>query len=350
MNSWKILSNRRAWRGGDGTSSGSRMGSKKPPSGRRRFAPCPPETIRELTLLVGRRFRPAWMWSHYSVSRKSQGEQTFKAFAALQAILGYWGAPGAGPPMNLGPRRPFSIAASWGKPGSYRVPKFYRSHYWAQAVLLLDRVKSGELAEEDYRRMIGWRADPALVKEFNPRMLFWGGGNRPHASNHLVTATDSAGDQIRAMERMEFIVTMHSRLTPSARYADIVLPAMDWMWEERTLTKSAYGGFESVNFCPGVVPPPGEVKPWRWVYVQLAERLGINPQDFFRYYTGDENWDQDYERYLRDSYQQVVDYFRARGKEVPEWERFTRGDFINCDEMETPVHRLGSPDQGGKAL
>jgi anaerobic dimethyl sulfoxide reductase subunit A len=140
------------------------------------------------------------------------------------------------------------------------------------------------------------------------------------------------------MNRMEFIVSMHSRVTPTARLADILLPAMDWMWEERTLTRSWYGGFESVNFCPGVVSPPGEVKPWLWVYVKLAEKLGVNPQDYFRYYTNDANWDRDYERYLRDCYQQVVNYWSERGKEVPPWDRFTGGEFINCDELEGKPH------------
>ncbi len=107
-------------------------------------------------------------------------------------------------------------------------------------------------------------------------MLFWGGGSKPHASNHLVTATDSPNDQVKAMQRMEFIVTMHSRITPTARFADIILPARDWMWEEKTVTRSWYGGFESVNFCPGVVPSRGEVKPWIWVYTKLAERSYAN--------------------------------------------------------------------------
>ncbi|MBI5969195.1 MAG: molybdopterin-dependent oxidoreductase, partial [Deltaproteobacteria bacterium] len=316
-------------------------GVEKTPEWAEKICAVPAMTIRELTRLVGKHFRPAWMWSHYSVSRKSQGEQTFGAFAALQAILGYWGTPGAGPPMNLGPRRAFSVNASWGKAGNYPVPKFYRSYYWAQAVLLLEKVKEGTLSEEEYRKRVGWKADPSLVKKFNPKMLLWGGGNRPHASNHVVTATDSANDQIKAMERMEFIFSMHSRLTPSAKYADIVLPSLDWMWEERTLTQTAYGGFESVNFCPGVVKPPGEVKPWRWVYVKLAERLGINPKEFFRYYIADENWERDYERYLRDSYQLVADYFKERGKEVPDWESFTQGSFINCDEMEDTPHTAG---------
>jgi anaerobic dimethyl sulfoxide reductase subunit A len=310
----------------------------KSPEWAEKICAVPAQTIKEVTRLVARDYRPAWMWNHYSVNRKAQGEQTFKAFASLQAILGYWGTPGAGPPFNLGPHRALDVNASWGPPGPYKVPKFYRSHYWAQAVLLLDKVRSGELSEEKYRKMVGWRADPSLVREFHPKMLFWGGGSKPHASNHLVTATDSPNDQVKAMHRMEFIVTMHSRITPSAKFADIVLPAMDWMWEERTLRRSSYGGFECVSFCPGVIPPQGEVKPWIWVYTKLAERLGINPKDYFKYYTDDAHWDEDYERYLKDSYQKVIHYWKSRGKEVPSWGRFTQGEFINCDELEGKPH------------
>jgi anaerobic dimethyl sulfoxide reductase subunit A len=317
---------------------GTDDGIRKTPEWAEKICAVPSETIRDLTRKVAVDCRPAWMWNHYSVNRKSQGEQTFKAFASLQAILGYWGMPGAGPPMNLGPHRAFEPKASWGPTGSYKVPKFYRSHHWARAVLLLDEVRSGRLSEEKYRKIVGWRADPSLVEKFHPKMLFWGGGGKPHASNHLVTATDSANDQIKAMDRMEFIVSMHSRITPTARYADVLLPAMDWMWEERTLTRSKYGGFESVNFCPGVVPPHGQVKPWIWVYTKLAERLGINPRDYFRYYTDDANWDRDHERYLMDCYEPVVKYWAARGKEVPPWERFTEGEFINCDELEEKPH------------
>ncbi len=313
-------------------------GVAKSPEWAERICAVPKETIWAVTRLVARDLRPAWMWNHYSVNRKAQGEQTMKAFASLQALLGYWGLPGSGPPMNIGPKRPFQMKVPWGPEGPYRVPKFYRSHHWAQAVLLLDKVRKGELPEGEYRKKVGWRADPSLVKDFQPKMLFWGGGGKPHASNHLVTATDSANDQVAAMEKMEFIATMHSRVTPTVRYADIVLPSMDWMWEEKTLTRSLYGGFESVNFCPGVMLPPGEVKPWIWVYVKLAERLGVNPQDYFKYYTGDTNWEQDYETYLRDCYNQGAAYWRTQGKEVPPWDRFVLGEFINCDELEGKPH------------
>jgi anaerobic selenocysteine-containing dehydrogenase len=269
----------------------------------------PAETIRAIARHIATT-KPSWLLCHWSVTRKSRGEQTIRAFAALQAMLGYWGTPGAGPPFLLGPYRDIPWKASWGPAGKYSVPCLYRSHYWGQAVLLLDQVRSGKLSGEAYMRMVGWRADPALLKDFNPRMLFWGGGSKPHASDHLVTACDSPNYQVPALNKLEFIVTMHSIMTPTVKYADVILPAQDWMWEEKNIFRiGTYGGFECINYCPGVVRPPGEVKPWVWVYTKLAEKLGIDPRKFFKYYTSDENWDKDWERYQKDSYQLIIDYY-----------------------------------------
>ena len=312
---------------------GKKDGVEKTPEWAEVKCAIPAKTIRKLARLIGTK-KPAWLCCHWGVSRKSHGEQTARAFASLQAMLGYWGVPGAGPAILIGPYRPIPSKASWGPAGDYEVPKLYRSHYWAQAVLLLDKVKAGELNEADYMRMIGWRADPSLVKKFNPKMLFWGGGSKPHASDHLVTACDTPNTQVEAMQRMEFVVTMHSRMTPTVKHADIILPAQDWMWEEKNITQTQYGGFECINFCPGVVEPPGEVKPWVWVYTKLAEKLDIDPKRFFKYYTTDENWDRDWERYLRDCYKGVEDYYRDRDIDIPSWEEFTNGKFINCDELD----------------
>jgi anaerobic dimethyl sulfoxide reductase subunit A len=309
----------------------------------------PAKTIQELARLVAT-VKPAWLTCHWGVSRKSHGEQTVKTFAGLQAMLGYWGTPGAGPSLHLGPERPIPWRAPWGARGEYNVPKMYRSHYWAQAVLLLDRVRKGELNEKDYMRMVGWRADPSLVRDFNPKVLLWGGGQGPHASDHLVTACESPNFQVKAFDKMELIATTHSIMTATTRYADIILPAQDWMWEEKNIAKSeGYGGFESINYCPGVVEPAGEVRPWVWIYTKLAEKLGVDPQKYFKYYTTDENWDRDWERYLMDCYQGVVYYYRKRNVKVPSWEEFTQGRFINCDELDDkPFTGWDEQIKGGK--
>ncbi|MFC1970867.1 molybdopterin-dependent oxidoreductase [Chloroflexota bacterium] len=172
----------------------------------------PAETIRELARMVGT-IKPAWLWSHWSVSRKSNGEQTVGAFTALQAMLGSWGDPGAGLSMQPGPYRPLplgEVGVIVGQSGDYKVPHLYRSHYWAEAVLLLDKVRSGELSEADYMRMVGWKADASYLDGFNPKFFFWGGNIRPHSSNSVVTVCDSSNNQVKAFEKMEFVVTTHS--------------------------------------------------------------------------------------------------------------------------------------------
>ncbi|MBN2060991.1 MAG: molybdopterin-dependent oxidoreductase [Deltaproteobacteria bacterium] len=295
----------------------------------------PAETIRALARLVWDR-RPCWTYSHWSLSRKSHGEQVISSFAALQSMLGNWGNPGGGPSLHPGPHREIpigSFSTFWGENGQYKVPKLFRSHFWAQAVLLLDEVRNGDMSEAEYRKKVGWRAKPEYLKDFNPKFLFWGGGTKPHASNHLVTACDSPNDQVRALERMDFIITTHSQMNPTVCYADIILPAQSLMWEERDICRSApYGTFECVSGNPGVVEPPGEVKHWVLIYIKIAERLGIDPRNFFKYYTSEKNWKNDWERYLKDVYTGLEGYYSE--KEIPSFDEFYEGKFINCDELD----------------
>ncbi|MFH0914693.1 MAG: molybdopterin-dependent oxidoreductase, partial [Chloroflexota bacterium] len=309
-------------------------GIEKTPEWAEKQCAVPAETIRGLAHLIAT-VKPAWLWNHWGSNRKSRGENTVRAFAALQAMLGYWGTPGAGPALQPGSSRHIPVEGSWGPPGDYKVPLVFRSHYWADAVLLLDDVRSGKLSENDYMRLVGWKADPKILKDFNPKFLFWGGGHKPHGSDFIVTTCDTPSHQLQALEKIEFFIMMQSTMNSTTRYADLILPAQDWMWEEKNVFKTGgYGGFEAINYCPGVVPPPGEVRPMAWFYTKLAEKLGIDPQKYFKYYTTDENWDQDWERYQKDRYQGAVEYYQKKGKTVPAWEEFTKGAFINCDEME----------------
>jgi anaerobic dimethyl sulfoxide reductase subunit A len=223
-----------------------------------------------------------------------------------------------------------NVADGWGPLGDYHVPVLYRGHYWNDAVMLLDKVRSGELSEKDYMRMVGWRDDPAILKDFNPKMMFWGGESQ-YGNNHLVTQFDSPVKQIPAMERMEFIVSVNSMITPTAKFADIILPAQDWMWEEKNIVPSGV----SINYCAGLARPQGEVKPRIWMSCHLAEKLGVDPRKFFPYFTTFENWDKDWERYQKDTYQEYAERYKRAGVTLPTWEKFSRGEFVNTDELFT---------------
>jgi anaerobic dimethyl sulfoxide reductase subunit A len=316
---------------------GADDGIEKNPKWAERLCGVPAETIRGLVHLA-QSARPSWLFSSMGVYRKSRGENGVRAFTALQAmrgalsVAGIKSAKGARRIPNMAPIS-MNISGALGPGGDYRVPILYRCHSWNDAVLLLDKVRSGELSEQDYMRMVGWREDASILKDFHPKMLFWG-GESGYGSNHLVTQFDSPNFQIRAMERMEFIVSANSMITPTAKFADIILPPQDWMWEEKNIVK-AVGRFSSINYCAGLAQPPGEVKPRIWILCKLAEKLGVDPRKFFQYYTTDENWDRDWGKYQKDLYQKTADSYQGIGVTIPTWEEFSQGKFINCDELAT---------------
>ncbi len=324
---------------------GKEDGVPKTPEWAEKKCAVPAETIRALAMMIGT-VKPGWLWAHWSITRKSRGEQTVKSFAALQAMMGYWGTPGAGPPLHPGSFRRLPSDVSWGPELDYRPPRLFRREYWTQAILLLDKVKSGELSEKDYIRMVGWKTDPAIIHQFNPKMIFWGiAGGKPYSSDHLSTLCTSSFEQLKVLEKMEFICSFHTIMTPTTQYSDIILPARDWMWEEKRVFRNApYGVWDTLNYCPGVTEPPGEVKSWVWVYCKLAEKLGLDPKKFFKYYTSDANWEQDWERYQQDCYQSTIDHYKKSGLTVPDWQEFSHGKFINCNELDAKPY-LGWVDQ-----
>ncbi len=294
----------------------------------------PTDTIVSLTRLYARS-KPTWLWMHWGVARKSRGENVARAAGALQAIMGYFGVPGGVMPFYMGSwPTPHVTRVHFSGGGKYEVPKICRSHKWAQAVLLMDEVKAGRMTEAQWRTTVGYRSDPDLriPKDFNPKMLWWGS---PHftGSNTLSSACDSVANQIKALNKMDFIPYVHTTMTPTARYADLVLPAMDTMWEGLRVLTASYGGFSTVSLNPGIVKPAGEVRQMEWVFSKIAERLGFG-KEFNPYYTDDDHWEADWERFEKDVYNtRVVPGLGAHNIEAPDWEKFKKDvRFIHPDE------------------
>ena len=133
---------------------GEQDGIPKTPEWAEKHCGIPAETLWALGHLLGT-VKPVWIWNHWAVNRKSRGEQTMRNFAALQAMLGYWGTPGAGPIFHSGPMRDIPVEKPYGPMGDYEVPKLYRSHKFAQAILELESAQRGEIDPEQYRREVG---------------------------------------------------------------------------------------------------------------------------------------------------------------------------------------------------
>lgn len=82
----------------------------------------------------------------------------------------------------------------------------------------------------------------------------------------------NANLMVKALEHVPFLVVADSLMTPTARYADIVLPATT-VFEYKTLLAGNRTHF--VQWSDEAVKPRGEARPDRWIMAQLARRLGF---------------------------------------------------------------------------
>ncbi len=354
---------------------GEKDGVEKTPQWAEEICAVPAETIRGFARLYASK-KPTWLWKGWGVSRKSRGENSARAAAALQAIMGYWGVAGGSVPFTLGMRPKPSVMLPYGDIPQRMVPKMYRSHQWAQTVLLLDKVHSGEMSVEEYKRIIGWRAPSTLRMEArkvgvgledagytevgstggdngdttlpNPKILMWGTYYGP-GTNTLNNAADGTNLQLKALERMDLVVWAGTQMAPMARYADVLFPLAEMTLETRYIGTSGYGGFSNITWLPGVIKPQGEARPDDWVYSELARRLGIGEQ-YNRYYHGDD-WDESWERYLQDEYRRLAKDLKSQGIKAPTWEEFKKTGLINIDEnFDEPWFGYKSFTEEGKPL
>jgi anaerobic dimethyl sulfoxide reductase subunit A len=318
-------------------------GVPKTPQWAEEICGVPAETIEGFARLYAR-CKPTFLFKNWSVARKSYGENVARAAVILQSMMGYIGGPGGYNTLAPVSRvRPYlDNYTAWilplGVRGKYVAPRMYRSNKWAEAVLLLDDVKEGRLTTEEYRRIIGWRTDPNLPNP-NPKVLLW--GSYYMGTNYLVTGANATERQIKALEKMEFVVQIASFMTPTAKYADIILPVADQALEDYTFQHDGYGGFANILLCPKIKEPPGEAKPLFWIYTKLAEKLGFGHL-YNAHYREGESWFVLWERYLRKCYEAGREEIRKRfGKEIPEFEEFKKSRFFNYDELfDKPLYGL----------
>jgi anaerobic dimethyl sulfoxide reductase subunit A len=309
----------------------------KTPEWAEKICAVPAETIRAFTYLYAKH-KPTWLWLGWGPPRKSRGENAVRAAAALQAIMGNWGVAGGSVPFKIGTRMKPARMLPYGEIPKVRVPKMYRSHKWAQMVLLKEKVDKGELSEEEYKARIGWRAPNDLPLP-NPKILM-GGGTWLHNTTTLNNAADSTNDHIKAADKMEFIVWMHSHMSPALWIADVILPVADQALEDRKIWgggSPGYGGFVDMTYVPGVIDPPGEAKPAHWIYTELARRLGIG--DLYNTYCEENgDWWKGWEKYLNNEYERMVEELEPQGLKMPSWEEFKKNGLINVQELNEKAH------------
>ncbi|WP_241825326.1 molybdopterin guanine dinucleotide-containing S/N-oxide reductase [Micromonospora sp. CB01531] len=191
----------------------------------------------------------------WSLQRADHGEQPFWMAIALAAVLGQIGLPGGGfgfaygDAASIGHRRyPFPAPALPTGPNP--------TDSWIPVARIVDMLLNpGGGYDFDGER----RRYPDI------RLVYWAGGNPFHHHQDL-------NRLVEGWRRPETVIVHEPWWTPTARYADIVLPATT------TLERNDLGASSRDRFLLAmhqVVPPRGQARNDHDIFVDLAGRLGF---------------------------------------------------------------------------
>ena len=202
--------------------------------------------------------KPAVLYQGYGMQRRAYGEQVVRAGCVLAAITGNVGIPGGwagGVALQAPDGGPSWLVFPTGEnPVKAMIPSFL----WTEAV-----VRGKGMGPDD-----GVVGADRLVTDI--KLIY------AVASNCLVNQhaniNRSAGI-LRDESRVEFLVVQDNFLTPTGRFADILLPACTQFETWGIEDGWKYG--DEVLLMPKVVEPPFETKSDYAICAEVAEKLGV---------------------------------------------------------------------------
>lgn len=236
---------------------GTRDKTPKTPKWAEAITGVPRETIERLAREYATR-KPGVLYQGYGMQRRAYGEQVVRAGCVLAALTGNVGVPGGwaggmalqapdgGPLWNVFPTGANPVKAS--------IPTFL----WTEAV-----VSGKELGPEH-----GVRGVPRL--DTSIKLIY------AVASNALINQHANINRTAKLLqdERLvECVIVQDNFLTPSARFADIVLPACTQLETWGVEDGWKYG--DEVLLMPKAVEPAGESRSDYQICADIAGRLNL---------------------------------------------------------------------------
>jgi anaerobic dimethyl sulfoxide reductase subunit A len=239
---------------------GRRDGVPKTPEWAEPITAVPATTIRRIAHEYATQ-KPGVLYQGYGMQRRAYGEQVVRAGCVLAAVTGNVGIPG-GWASGLGTQAPdggpaWTVFPSGENPVTASIPVFL----WSKAVL-----RGHELTQAE--GVIGaqqLKSDIKLIYAVATNCLI-----NQHADVNRSAAI------LRDESMVEFIVVQDNFLTPTARFADIVLPACTQFETWGVEDGWKYG--DEVILMPKLVETPGETKSDYRICAEIAERLDIGAQ------------------------------------------------------------------------
>src|SRR5581483_6199915 len=217
-------------------------GVRKTPEWAAGITGIPADTIRRLAVAFATT-KPAALQCGYAPGRTAYGEQFHRAAYALAAITGNVGVKGGNSGVSNG---------ATGRTGIKSLP--------AGANPIDARVASPLLADLLARGRSG--GYPADIK-----LIYSAGGD-------LFNQAPNVNKMVQSLDRVEFIVAQDHFLTPTARHADIVLPATTF-WERNDVHTPWAGAGHYAIFMKQAIEPMHECRNDIDIFAELAARVGI---------------------------------------------------------------------------
>ncbi|WP_422003160.1 molybdopterin-containing oxidoreductase family protein [Reyranella sp.] len=235
----------------------------------------PAATIRRLAIEFATA-RPAALQCGYAPGRTAYGEQFHRAAYALASITGNVGIVGGNSGVSNG---------ATGRSGIGSLP--------AGKNPIDSKVSTPLLADLLARGKAG--GYPADI-----RMIYSAGGD-------LFNQCPNANKMVASLESVELIVVQDHFLTPTARHADIVLPATTF-WERNDVHTPWAGAGHYAIYMKQAILPMYECRNDMDIFADLAARLGIN--DYHE--KSEEAWLRDLTRGAVDDFESFAESGVAR--------------------------------------
>lgn len=209
--------------------------------------------------------KPCAMLQGLGWQRRAYGEQPVRALPILAAMTGNFGISGGGPGIRASSGTPLAIGTF--PAGTNPVKATISVFMWPDFI-----ERGSEMTSGPRDRIKG-------VDKLSTNMKFmwnWAGNTIINQHADINGTTKLLQDDTK----LEFIVVSDVMMTPSAKFADILLPDTTGFEVENIHTGSGEGRENFAVFAQKLIDPMFEAKDVLWVAEQLANRLGLG--DAFR--------------------------------------------------------------------
>ncbi|MBT4709984.1 MAG: molybdopterin-dependent oxidoreductase [Alphaproteobacteria bacterium] len=218
------------------------------------------QQIRDTAKLIWQS-RPVCYYAWSGVAQQTNATQTDRAISLLYALTGSYDAPGGNLDLQTVPANNVS--------GADLVSDSQREKALGLGDRPIGPPRDLRVTSHDFYRAV-LDKDPYAVKA----LIAFG--------TNLLFSHPNPAMGIKALKALEFHVHADLFMSPSAAFADVILPVTT-PWEHEALRmgfEDSQNGQSLVQLRQAVVEPQGEARSDSWIVFELAKRLGLDAEFF----------------------------------------------------------------------